>query len=952
MAARAASGSHRSAKAGLAARLRRTLRAAPLLVLLASLAWSVPARAESIAQQVFDIEAGYGNDPGEVINRLRPLEVLARASGGDDLRAFLAAWGYAHGSLDKPAVADAAVEELTELGERTHDAAALASAYTLKASLLSFAGEQRAAFGWIEEALPYARQTNSPDLHYWVYMTAGDLATSNGQLDEAIRLDESAADAARAIHNPRREAQAYLELVPLRIVKGETAVALRDAELVRDLGARSTDHGLVVAGWVMESFAATADGQPARGAKARLAALEAQQRVGREMAAASAARPRSDAGDADDDTPNSQAGGTTWLSSEQDALGVFSSLYLSLRDYGRAHDFAARAQHAADAQHDADAAAHAAIDLGMADIGLGHVQLGKEETDSGLRALEHKKRDPELLIQLNRYVQMLERSGETREALDRLRESLLLENELARHDRKNTVVALQRQSSFEQHQRHLEQLVHENALQSVEIERRDNERTLMWLLAVVMGIGVVVAGNLALRTRRSNHQLAVNNAELAFASLHDKVTGLLNRRAMEADTEALEMAGDRAYCNVTISVKQFGLIVGSVGHQLGDTLVCQIAARLEAVVTRFDGRLYRVDGVTFGGLFTFGHDDGHLRAILEALTAAMEPPFEIGNQDLIVSIGVGASEYPKDAGTAQEVARLAELAKLQAHADPGNSFLVYDTRIGESQRDKLRMESRMLKALEHGDFELFYQGQRGLPEGRICGFEALLRWRDGDKMISPAEFIPLAEETGLIVRIGTWVLNEACRQAKTWADSGAGKPLVAVNISPRQFNHPDFLETVRETLRTTGVDPRQIELEITEGSVMNDAEASIAQLHALRALGLHLAIDDFGTGYASLSYLRRFPLDRLKIDRSFIMQLNASEQDDTIVRTVIELAHTLGLSVTAEGVETIEQEAVLQRWGCDVIQGFLRFRPAPAGTATGQLEKDKLDAVAEAEALA
>jgi EAL domain-containing protein (putative c-di-GMP-specific phosphodiesterase class I) len=202
------------------------------------------------------------------------------------------------------------------------------------------------------------------------------------------------------------------------------------------------------------------------------------------------------------------------------------------------------------------------------------------------------------------------------------------------------------------------------------------------------------------------------------------------------------------------------------------------------------------------------------------------------------------------------------------------------------------------------------------------------------------------------VRIGTWVLNEACRQAKAWADSGAGKPLVAVNISPRQFNHPDFLDTVRETLRTTGVDPRQIELEITEGSVMNDAEASIAQLHALRALGLHLAIDDFGTGYASLSYLRRFPLDRLKIDRSFIMQLNASEQDDTIVRTVIELAHTLGLSVTAEGVETIEQEAVLQRWGCDVIQGFLRFRPAPAGTATGQLEKDKLDAVAEAEALA
>jgi len=479
----------------------------------------------------------------------------------------------------------------------------------------------------------------------------------------------------------------------------------------------------------------------------------------------------------------------------------------------------------------------------------------------------------------------------------------------------------------------------------VELRRRSTERTLMIALAAVLAIGVAAAASLFLRTHRSNRELAVTNEKLAHASLHDKVTGLLNRRAMEADTRAIELAGQQSYCNVSISVKQFGLIVGSVGHQLGDALLCQIAARLDQVTRVHEGRLYRVDGVTFGALFHFGHDPKRLGGILQALTHAMGAPFEIGNQDLIVSIGVGASEYPKDAGTADEVARLAELAKLEAHADPGNSFLVYDSRIGESQRDKLRMESRMLKALEHGDFELFYQGQRGLPDGRIKGFEALLRWRDGDKMISPADFIPLAEETGLIVRIGTWVLEEACRQARAWADTGAGRPIVAVNISPRQFNHPDFLATVRDTLARTGVDPRQIELEITEGSVMNDAEASIAQLHALRELGLHLAIDDFGTGYASLSYLRRFPLDRLKIDRSFVKQLTMSEQDDTIVRTVIELAHTLGLSVTAEGVETIEQESVLQGWGCDVIQGFLRFRPAPADTATGLLEKDRQEAL-------
>ena len=917
----------------------RLLLVAAALPLLAALAGPQPAKAETLIRQVYDVEARYGNDPSQVIEHLMALEAPARASGGDDLRAFLAAWGYAHAAIDKPAVADAAVEELTDIGERTHDPAAIASAYALKASQLSFSGQERAAFGWIEEALPYARKNPSPDLHYWVEMTAADLAMDNGQLDEGISLFEDAARSAREASNPRREAQAWQSLVPMRIVKGQTALALQEATLVRALGARSTDPGLIVAGWVLESLAATADGQAARAAHARDEAVRTQRAIGAKLQAENPGAP------VKVETMNSQAGQVAWLSSEQDVLMTLSSDYLSVHDWARAADAATRAQHQSESRHDAETAAHALINLGMADIGLGHMAQGKDEADSGLRALERVRRDAELLIQLNRYIDLLEHSGDPKEALVRLRQALVLEYELGRKDRKNTVVALQRQSSFEQHQRQVEQLEHENALQSVELSRRSNERALMLMLAAVLAIGVAGAWRLYLRARRSNRELAVTNEKLAHASLHDKVTGLLNRRAMEADTRAIELAGTASYCSVSISVKQFGLIVGSVGHQLGDALLCQIATRLDQVTRRFDGRLYRVDGVTFGALFHFGHDPQRLKAILEALTAAMEAPFEIGNQDLIVSIGVGASEYPKDAGSADEVARLAELAKLQAHADPGNSFVVYDRRIGEHQRDKLRMESRMLKALEHGDFELFYQGQRGLPDGRICGFEALIRWRDGDKMISPAEFIPLAEETGLIVRIGAWVLEQACRQAKAWADSGAGKPLVAVNIAPRQFNHPDFLATVRDTLARTGVDPRQIELEITEGSVMNDAESSIAQLHALRDLGLHLAIDDFGTGYASLSYLRRFPLDRLKIDRSFIKQLNASEQDDTIVRTVIELAHTLGLSVTAEGVETIEQESVLEGWGCDVIQGFLRFRPAPAATATGQLEKDKLDAL-------
>ncbi|MEP6506337.1 MAG: hypothetical protein ABJD97_23575, partial [Betaproteobacteria bacterium] len=455
---RAPAGERTPARAGRGhARLRAV---AVALLLAAGLAAGATAQAGAIANTVFDIEARYGNDPTEIINQLRPLEVAARANGGDDLRTFLAAWGYAHGATDKPAVADAAVEELTDIGERSRDPAALASAYTLKASLLSFSGQERAAFGWIEEALPYARQDSSPHLHYWVEMTAADLAMNNGQLDEGIRLFEDAARSGREIDNPRREAQAYLSLVPMRIVKGEFAMALRDAVLVRQLGARSTDHGLVVAGWVMESLAAFADGQLARGTHARDQAVEAQRQIALRIKAGSPGATITN------DWMNSQAGQAAWLSSEQDALMTLAGLYLDVHSWPKAADAAARARQQAESRHDGDTAAHALINLGMADIGLGHVPLGKDEVDTGLRALEKVKRDSELLIQLNRYIEMLERSGESREALTRLRQSLLLENELARRDRKNTVVALQRQSSFEQHQRHLAQLEHENALQS------------------------------------------------------------------------------------------------------------------------------------------------------------------------------------------------------------------------------------------------------------------------------------------------------------------------------------------------------------------------------------------------------------------------------------------------------------------------------------------------------
>ena len=240
--------------------------------------------------------------------------------------------------------------------------------------------------------------------------------------------------------------------------------------------------------------------------------------------------------------------------------------------------------------------------------------------------------------------------------------------------------------------------------------------------------------------------------------------------------------------------------------------------------------------------------------------------------------------------------------------------------------------------LDRGELELFYQAQCDLRTRRLSGFEALLRWRSPEGLIPPDRFIPLAEESGLIVPIGRWVLQQACRQAKAWHDSGMGRPVVAVNISPRQFQHPEFMATVREALASAGVDPRFIELEITEGAMMDDAEATIAKMAELRALGLHLAIDDFGTGYSSLAYLKRFPIDRLKIDRTFVRDLGQDEGGAAIVQAMIQLAHSLGLTVVAEGVEDAGQEACLRDWQCDLMQGFGYARPVPMKEATALLE--------------
>ncbi|WP_428508009.1 putative bifunctional diguanylate cyclase/phosphodiesterase [Roseateles sp.] len=875
----------------------------------------------SIAQQVNDIEARYGNQMPELVQQLKPLEAAARAAGGDDLRVFLAAWGYVHGALDKPTVADAAIAELLALGERERHPLALASAYALRATMLQFSGRIEAAYGLVEAALPLVAQSPDAALRYWVYMTAGDLAAFLGRLELGRAHFEAADAAANELGNVRRSAQAHVALAPVKLAMGDLVGARVDALLAYRLADEIKVGPLMIAASLLESLVAERSDDPA--------AATAAAKRGQDLAYAMQRQGWSDGQEI-----NPQAGGPRWLSSQVQVLQQLSGLYLSAGNFEQARLAAVRGLQLSAQQRDAEASALASINQGMALHGLRRPAEGQKSVEQGLAWLRQRDKSGQLLLELNRYGLLLERTGDAGGALLRLREALALESELVRKDRLNTVLDLQQQSSLETQQREREQLAHQGALLASSLERQRWERWMGLALAGSLALGVVLTSLLYLRVRRANRELLSKNEELEFVSLHDRVTGLPNRRAIERDTEALK---DSSFVGLGIGIKRFGLIMGSLGHVLGDALLCQVGERLLAVVTRRGGTVYRLDGLSFGVLFKGNSEALGLDALLLELSEAIAPSFQIAQQQLTVTLSIGAAEYPKHGRTPADVARAIQFASHRAREQAGTCAVVFSEDLMSRQHERLLLESRLSQALEKGEFELHYQAQCRLSDRRLSGFEALLRWRSVDGLIPPDRFIPLAEASGLIVPIGRWVLQQACAQARAWQEAGLGEPMVAVNISPRQFQHPEFMEMVRQTLQRSGVNPGQMELEITEGAVMDEADGSTAQLHALRALGLHLAIDDFGTGYSSLAYLRRFPINRLKIDRSFITDLMRRSEDAAIVQALIQLSHSLGLTVVAEGVEDLSQEACLREWGCDLMQGYVYARPVPAAQASEML---------------
>jgi len=419
--------------------------------------------------------------------------------------------------------------------------------------------------------------------------------------------------------------------------------------------------------------------------------------------------------------------------------------------------------------------------------------------------------------------------------------------------------------------------------------------------------------------------------ELAYQSSHDPLTGLPHRRSLE------QALGHVRYEGATLvlgRIDRFERVSASLGHTASDELLRDFAARLSDVAQVSDGCTFRLEGAQIGMLFPASGADHITTASL--LREQMLQPFHTGRLEVFLTLSLGLVDTREYPAPPEALLRKAGAALQTAERAGGNMVVAYSADLQLRTLEQLDMESDLQYALEREELELYYQPQQSLGSGKLRGFEALLRWNRAGRLVSPAEFIPLAEESGLIVPIGNWVLEQACHQARAWNHGRSSPLVVAVNVSMRQFRQADFINVIRRCLLQSGVDPRHLEIELTESTAMQDPESVLTVLAQLRAMGVTVAIDDFGTGYSSLAYLKRLPLDKLKIDRSFIqgMGSHTASDDASIVQAVIDLAHNMSLTVLAEGVETPTQLARLVAMGCDEVQGYLLGRPVPSEHAT------------------
>ena len=428
-------------------------------------------------------------------------------------------------------------------------------------------------------------------------------------------------------------------------------------------------------------------------------------------------------------------------------------------------------------------------------------------------------------------------------------------------------------------------------------------------------------------------QMKRSEAELNHLAHHDPLTELPNRLLLDARLEYAIQHAQREGTSLTIlfiDLDRFKIVNDSLGHPAGDKLLRSVAALLGACV-RGEDTVARLGGDEFVIVLEGVGNNGDAAEMAKKILNALSQRYDLNGQDVFIGASIGISTYPADGRDGTTLLKNADAAMYLAKEEGRNTFRFYSAELTRAAHDRLNLESELRHAIEQQEFVLHYQPQVDASSGAIVGAEALVRWQHPQfGLISPLRFIPLAEETGLIVPLGDWVMNAVCEQLSAWLESGLPSITLAVNLSPRQFQHRDLVKQLRTVLDATGLPPRLLELEITEGAIMERGKSAVTALQALKDLGLRLAIDDFGTGYSSLAYLRRFPIDTLKIDQSFMRDIPHDTGAMEIAITIIAMAHNLRMQVLAEGVETAAQLAFLQRNGCNTYQGYLYSRPVTA----------------------
>ena len=465
----------------------------------------------------------------------------------------------------------------------------------------------------------------------------------------------------------------------------------------------------------------------------------------------------------------------------------------------------------------------------------------------------------------------------------------------------------------------------------------------LWATPLKNGTGTVSGAMLMiadvteiqLKKQQMEHALRSSESLALFALHHDTLTGLPNRTLFrDRLQQAFALAhrdGVQCLAVIHFGLDQFKTINQCFGHAIGDQLLLDVGSRMAEVMYEID-TVSRVGGDEFLILVHNIQNSQDAAPIVRKIMESLQQPFTLNGQEIYVTASIGIAVYPNDGATADELLKNADAAMHRAKEDLGRgNYQFFCEDMNSLAMHKLLLEGDLRRALEHGEFYLHYQPQVDLKSNRIVGAEALIRWthpKNGN--IPPSEFIPAAESSGVIEPIGDWVLQAACQQHLAWVEAGLSPIRIAVNLSARQFLRGDLVDKVARALEASCMPPEYLELELTESMLMQDVENTVNTLHALKKMGVRLSIDDFGTGYSSLSYLKRFPLDILKIDRSFVAELGTASDDGEIARAIIAMAHALRLEVVAEGVENTQQLDFMRSFNCDFIQGYYFSRPLSA----------------------